>query len=108
MQLTYDVSPRLSLTGVLANLINTCWGGTNAPWTSSNGNVCGYDIVATGAIAPVGNLFNPPGFHGSIIQPFNKFPYAPLLGTFNQNAGTATNFSPKTPFQFYVTANIKI
>ena len=42
LQLTYDVSPRLSLTGVLANIVNTCWGGTKAPWTSDNGNVCGY------------------------------------------------------------------
>ena len=108
MQLTYDVSPRLSVTGVLANLVNTCWGGTKAPWTSSNGNVCGYDVVAQGLVNPVGNIFNPPGFNGSIVQPFNKYPYAPLLGTFNQNSGTSTNVSPKTPFQFYITANVKI
>jgi hypothetical protein len=108
LQLTYDVSPRLSVTGVLANIVNTCWGGTKAPWTSSNGNVCGYNIVAEGGVAPIGNIVNPPGFHGSIVQPFNKYPYAPLLGNFNQDSGTATNFSPKTPFQFYVTANVKI
>ena len=46
MQLTYDVSPRLPLTGVLANIFNTCWGGTKAPWTSANGNVCGYATSA--------------------------------------------------------------
>jgi len=108
LQLTYDVSPRLSLTGVLANLVNTCWGGTKAPWTSSNGNVCGYNIVAYGAVAPVGNIVNPAGFNGSIVQPFNRYPYAPLLGVFNPDSGSATNFSPKTPFQFYITANVKI
>ncbi|HEY1653631.1 MAG TPA: TonB-dependent receptor [Candidatus Tumulicola sp.] len=104
LQLTYDVSPRLSLTGVLANLVNTCWGGTKAPWTSTNGNVCGYAAGGFGSeIFPVGNFANPAGFHGSIVQPLVKYPYNPLFGPFNQDGN-----STKTPFQFYVTANIKI
>ncbi|MGA8534829.1 MAG: TonB-dependent receptor [Candidatus Tumulicola sp.] len=104
LQLTYDVSPRLSLTGVLANLVNTCWGGTKAPWTSDNGNVCAYSSGGFGSeIFPVGNQFNPAGFHGSIIQPVVKYPYSPLFGPFNQDGN-----STKTPFQFYVTANIKV
>jgi len=104
LQLTYDVSPRLSLTGVLANLVNTCWGGTKAAWTSSNGNVCGYTAGGfAGAILPVGNAYNPAGFNGSIVQPLVKYPYNPLFGPFNQDGN-----STKTPFQFFVTANIKI
>ncbi len=104
LQLTYDVSPRLSVVGTLANLVNTCWGGTKAPWTSDNGNVCGYGTGGFGSeIFPVGNQFNPAGFHGSIIQPVVKYPYSPLFGPFNQDGN-----STKTPFQFYVTANIKI
>ncbi len=104
LQLAYDVSPRINVVGVLANLVNTCWGGTQAPWTSSNGNVCGYAAGGfAGAILPVGNAYNPPGFHGSIIQPLVKYPYSPLLGPFNQDGN-----STKTPFQFYVTANVKI
>ncbi len=31
MQLSYDVSPRVQLVGTLANIFNTCWGGTTAP-----------------------------------------------------------------------------
>ena len=27
-QAEYDVSPRITLTAVLANIVNTCWGGT--------------------------------------------------------------------------------
>ena len=104
LQLAYDVSPRINVVGVLANLVNTCWGGTKAPWTSNNGNVCGYAAGGfAGAILPVGNAYNPPGFNGSIIQPLVKYPYSPLLGPFNQDGN-----STKTPFQFYVTANIKI
>ncbi|MBV8372398.1 MAG: hypothetical protein JOY69_03990, partial [Candidatus Eremiobacteraeota bacterium] len=78
--------------------------GTKAPWTSSNGNVCAYNFGGFGSeIFPVGNQYNPAGFNGSIIQPLVKYPYSPLLGPFNQNGN-----STKTPFQFFVTANIKI
>jgi hypothetical protein len=109
LQLTYDVSPRLTLTGVLANIFNTCWGGTKAAWTSSNGNACTYTATPQGGyggeIFPVGNMYNPPGFNGSIIQPIVKYPYSPLFGAFNAPSLTG---SLKTPFQFYLTANIKI
>ncbi len=104
MQLSYDVSPRVQLVGTLANIFNTCWGGTTAPWTSGNGNVCGYTTGGFGSeIFPVGNIYNPAGHNGSIIQPIVKYPYGPLFGPFNQD-GTST----KTPFQFYVTAKIKL
>ncbi|HKU82001.1 MAG TPA: TonB-dependent receptor, partial [Candidatus Tumulicola sp.] len=104
LQLTYDVSPRLSLTGVLANIVNTCWGGTTAAWTSPNHNVCSYTSGGFGSeIFPVGNFYNPAGYTGSLVQPIAKYPYGPLFGPFNQDGN-----STKTPFQFYITANIKI
>lgn len=109
LQLTYDVSPRLSLTGVLANIFNTCWGGTTAPWTSANHNVCSYAVTPQGGyggeIFPVGNIYNPPGHNGSIIQPLVQYPYFPIFGAYNQDSLTG---SEKMPFQFYITANIKI
>jgi hypothetical protein len=111
LQLTYDVSPRISLTGVVANIVNNCWGGsTKVPWYSTDGNVCAYGNVA-GTIYPVapygtpGAVVNPPGMSGSIIQPFRKYPYEP---TFGPSLAAAANTSTKTPIQFYVTANIKI
>ena len=109
LQLTYDVSPRLTLTGVLANIFNTCWGGTKAAWTSSNGNACTYTVTPQGGyggeIFPVGNMYNPAGFNGSIVQPIVKYPYSPLFGAFNAPSNTG---SLKTPFQFYLTATVKI
>ncbi|HEY5425875.1 MAG TPA: hypothetical protein VIJ77_04920, partial [Candidatus Tumulicola sp.] len=104
LQLTYDVSPRLSLTGVFANIFNTCWGGTTAPWTTTNHQVCSYGAGGfIGEINPVGNVFNPAGFNGSIVQPFVKYPYSPVFGPFNQDGNSTV-----TPFQFYITAHIKI
>ncbi|HEY3676422.1 MAG TPA: hypothetical protein VGK84_10575, partial [Candidatus Tumulicola sp.] len=106
-QMSYEVSPRVTLTAVFANLLNTCWGGTQAPWTSPNHNVCAYESGGyEGEVLPVGNTYNPAGFNGSIVQPFVKYPYSPVFGVVNQNTGN--NASLVTPFQMYFTANIRI
>ncbi|HTA39165.1 MAG TPA: TonB-dependent receptor, partial [Candidatus Acidoferrales bacterium] len=110
LQLSYDVSPRVTLTGTLANIFNTCWGGTAEPWTSSNGNVCsyaqqGYQQGYASEIEPIGNMYNPAGFRGSVVQPFLKYPYGAQFGPASANNATG---AIKTPFEFYVTAKIKI
>jgi hypothetical protein len=103
-QLSYQVSPRITLNAVFANILNTCWGGTQAPWTTTNHNVCAYGAGGfAGEINPVGNTANPAGFNGSIVQPFVKYPYSPLFGPFNQNGSSTV-----TPFQMYFTANIRV
>jgi len=53
LQLSYDVSPRVKLTLLGADLFHACFGGTTAPWTTANppSNVtCGY--------APDGGVLN--------------------------------------------------
>ena len=80
LQLNYDVSPRISLKGTLTNIVNTCWGGSVEPWNITDHNVCsyaanGYEQGYAGEIQPVGNMYNPAGFNGSIVQPFAKYPY---------------------------------
>jgi hypothetical protein len=103
LQLSYDVSPRIQLVGTLANIVNGCWGGTKAPWTFTDGNFCSYGIVAGGSIPPIGNAYNPAGYAHSVIQPFQKYPYEPGFGPFNDDGN-----STKTPFQFYISAKIKL
>jgi hypothetical protein len=110
LQLNYDVSPRVTLTGTLANIVNTCWGGTVAPWTVTDGNVCsyaanGYEQGFAGEIQPVGNMYNPAGHPGSIVQPLVKYPYGANFGPASPNNPDG---AMKMPFQFYVTAKIKI
>jgi hypothetical protein len=100
LQLSYDVSPKITLVGTLANLFNSCWGGTSEPWTVSNGKVCSYTYVGEGAIPTVGNVYNP----GSLIQQQVKYPYLASLGSYNDN--NTTNFI--TPFQFYLEARVKL
>jgi TonB dependent receptor len=105
MQMSYEVSPRVSLVGALTNIFNTCFGGTKAAWTSSFGAACSYNISGVGGeINPVGNIYNPAGYAtGSIVQPFRKYPYGVTFGPFNQNGTALIN-----PFNFYVTAKIKL
>jgi hypothetical protein len=114
LQLSYDISPRIQLVGILTNIVNYCWGGSQMPWTFNDGNICAYGNGTSelgGTIYPVapygtpGAIVNPPGYPGSIIQPFRKFPYLPSFGP---ALVSAENFSTKAPIQFYLTANIKL
>lgn len=103
VQLTYDVSQKVTLVGVFANVVNTCWGGTKEPWTLSQSNVCGYGLVNSGGgVAPVGNLYNPPATVAS-YQRLLRYPYGAYPGLVIPN-GNAT----KTPFQFFLEARIKL
>ncbi|HEY8312984.1 MAG TPA: hypothetical protein VIG51_02315, partial [Candidatus Baltobacteraceae bacterium] len=99
VQLSYEVSPKITLIGTFANVVNSCFGGSKAAWTSNNKNVCSYNIVGSGAIPPVGNVYNP----GSTIQPFVKYPYEATLGGVNVDGN-----SLKSPFNFFLEARIKI
>jgi len=87
MQLSYDVSPRVALTLNLANIVNTCTGGTSEPWTRfANHNVCGYLLPGYGAPLPYGsNFYNP----GSTFQPMVQYPYQenPTIQPFNAFLG---------------------
>ncbi len=100
LQLSYNVSPKVTLVGTFANLINKCFGGTKAAWTLSNSSVCSYGIVnGAGAIPPVGNVYNP----GATIQPFVQYPYGAYLGAVNVDGNSTI-----TPFNFYLEARIKL
>ncbi|HLJ84404.1 MAG TPA: TonB-dependent receptor, partial [Candidatus Eremiobacteraceae bacterium] len=87
MQVSYDVSPRVALTLNLANIVNTCTGGTSEPWTRfANHNVCGYTLPGYGAPLPYGsNVYNP----GSTFQPMVQYPYQenPTIQPFNAFLG---------------------
>ena len=92
MQLGYEVSQRVSMTLNLANIVNTCSGGTSEPWTQGASNkVCGYSLpgyaapLPYGSFAPTsaGGIFNPgttpqfqvqfPYQQNPTVQPFNAF-----------------------------------
>jgi hypothetical protein len=90
MQLSYDVNPRVTAVVTLANIFDTCSGGTSAPWRNVAGvasnKVCGWGYLAVNGVGaevnPVGNVFNP----GATVQPWVQYPYSPIFGSLPFNA----------------------
>ena len=99
LQISYEASPKVTLVGTFANVVNTCFGGSKEPWTMKNGNICSYGLVYGGLLPPVGNVFNP----GAAIQGGLAYPYQAALGAVNVDGN-----STKTPFNFYLDARIKL
>lgn len=99
LQLSYDLSPKVSLTLTLANLLSTCFGGQNTPFTYYwSRAVCQYGGLAQ-ALPPVGNVYNP---HDN-VQTFQRYPYEPGFGTYND-----LNDSTVAPFAAYFGVRFKI
>jgi hypothetical protein len=81
-QISYDITPRISAVLTMSNLVDTCFGGTKAAWTSAPGipsnKVCEYQAGWAGVgFPPVGNIYNPPF---SNVQPFRQQAYYPYYG----------------------------
>jgi hypothetical protein len=102
-QLTYDVTPKLSVVATFANILDTCFGGSKEPWTQnvvgiSNGNkVCNFDsgpLYSLG-VPPTGNNYNP----GTPSQPILAYPYQALFG----DAAI-----PSTPFNAFIDFRLRI
>ncbi|HEY7995115.1 MAG TPA: hypothetical protein VID24_12960, partial [Candidatus Eremiobacteraceae bacterium] len=94
MQISYDVSQRVTMQLNLANIINQCSGGTAEPWTAGASNkTCGYVLPGYGAPLPYGSyapksaggIFNP----GVTPQQIVQFPYQqnPTIAPFNAFLG---------------------
>ena len=84
-QLSYAASPRVSFTLNVANIVNSCFGGSVEPWTkdapkatcgggTAGNGAGGYNQPGYNAPLPYGaNIYNP----GSTFQPMVEFPYQP-------------------------------
>ncbi|HZZ64060.1 MAG TPA: hypothetical protein VFE17_01050, partial [Candidatus Baltobacteraceae bacterium] len=95
LQISYDVSPKVTLQLVAANLWNTCFGGSKEPWDQNHQVGCWY----TSAIYS-GNFYNP----GNPMQTAFQYPYTPTFGNvFQQTYGAAAN-----PFNLYLNAQVKL
>jgi hypothetical protein len=101
LRINYDLTPRISLTVTLANLIQTCFGGQTTKFTYlQGGNVCLYtNLVGGPSSPPVGNAYNP---HDN-VQTFLRYPYEPYFGTYNDLSSSLTQ-----PFNAFFSVNVKI
>ncbi len=103
LQVSYDVSPKITLVGTVANLVNSCFGGTKRAWTIDDRNICSYGINnSAGVIPPETNVYNPTAaFAGT--QRLVQYPYGAYLGGVNVDGS-----STKNPLNLYLEARIKI
>lgn len=92
-QMSYDLNPRLSAVLTLANLVDSCSGGTKAAWTNPIGipqnKICSYGGGYAGVgLPPVGNAYNPAaGVNPMLnVQPFARNSYTPGIGSLPFNA----------------------
>ncbi len=101
LRIAYDVSPKISLTLTLANLLQTCFGGQTTGFTyMQSSGVCLYTNLNGGPNSPpVGNAYNP---HDN-IQTFLRYPYEPYFGTYNDLSSSLTQ-----PFNAYFSIRVKI
>ncbi|MBV8343809.1 MAG: TonB-dependent receptor [Candidatus Eremiobacteraeota bacterium] len=101
LQLGYELSPRVSLTVTLANLLQTCFGGQHTAFTYywSNSTCLYTNLIGGPTTPPVGNAYNP----GANVQTFLRYPYEPYFGTYNDQTS-----SLNTPFNAYVSVKLKI
>jgi len=111
LQITYDVSPKVRLTVLGANLFHSCFGGTSEPWTSAyppSYAFCGYfpaGGVLNSTLYP-GNFYNGTGIGdrkaNGASTPFTQS-YIPL-GT---NTFGAIGGAPP-PINVYFNAQVRI
>jgi hypothetical protein len=97
LAIQYDASSRVSYQLNLANIVDTCFGGSKEPWTISNSHVCLYSTTP-GFIPPTGNFYNP----GTPMQTIVQFPYTAYASAPNGFAGYTT------PFQAELNVTLKL
>jgi len=86
--LTYDVSPNVRASFVLANIYNRCSGGTSTPWSAAwppGRSICAYgnNGFAPSPIAPHGGFYNGSGpndtaANGVALNPYIAHTYQPI------------------------------
>lgn len=100
LRISYDLTPRITATVTMANLLNTCFGGQHTAFTYYWSNqVCSYGAVMGGYVPPVGNEYNP----GDNVQTALKYPYMPVFGTYNDLSSSELN-----PFSIYFDLKVKL
>lgn len=85
---TYDISPKIRATAILANIWTHCSGGTATPWTAAfppGNSICQYGSngFAPSPIAPFGGFYNGSGpndiaANGVALNPYLAHTYVPI------------------------------
>jgi len=105
VQLGYELSPRVKVNAILANLVNACFGGSSEPWSKQyppNSYTCGYQSN----FYYVSNFYNgvspnDRGANGVPLNPAFKQSFTPAYADTNA-------FVLPNPFNAYLQFNISL
>jgi hypothetical protein len=106
VQLSYDISPKVSATLTLANIYHHCFGGSSEPWTKGwsapSNYVCGYDAPGANYVSNFYNGTSPTDKAANGTTPYNwqMTPYIP-------SSGNDAAYAP-APFNAYLQLQIKL
>jgi Carboxypeptidase regulatory-like domain/TonB dependent receptor len=105
LSMSYDISPRIKVTAMLANLVNACFGGSSEPWTKQfppNSYTCGY-IPNYYYVSNFYNGTSPndKGANGVTMNPAFASSYIPAYADTN-------SYVLPNPFNAYFSINVKI
>jgi hypothetical protein len=86
--LTYDISPKIRATAIVANIWNHCSGGSSTPWTAAfppGNSICAYGSngFAPSPISPNGGFYNGSSpndvaANGVALNPYLAHTYVPI------------------------------
>ncbi|MGA7355832.1 MAG: TonB-dependent receptor [Candidatus Cybelea sp.] len=101
LQIAYAISPRMTASVTLANLLQTCFGGQHTPFTYywSNSTCLYTNLIGGPFTPPVGNAYNP----GANVQTFLRYPYEPAFGVYNDQTSSLAE-----PFNAYFSLKVSI
>jgi hypothetical protein len=110
LQLSYDVSPRIKVTALGANLFHTCFGGSSTPWTAAippGYAVCGYSAAGASLNPTIypSNFYNGTGIYdyaANKVHPLYTQSYYPT----SFNNGSIGGAPP--PVNLYINAQVRI
>ena len=105
LQMSYDVTPRVKISLLMANLVNACFSGTPTAWSGQyppNSYTCGY----VGNSYYVSNFYNGTSpndvkANGTALNPAFRQPFIPAWADSNA-------FVIPGPFNAFVQASVKI
>jgi hypothetical protein len=105
LSLHYDVSPRISATAIVANLVNACFGGSATPWTAANppsSKICGYSPNPF----YIANFYNgtSPNDRAANGVPLNPY----FAQSFSPSYGDNNSFNYPLPLNVYITLQVKL
>ncbi len=105
LQLNYQLTPKVSLNLIATNLVNSCFGGSNTPWSrqyAPSSTVCGY----ISNYFYVSNFWNGSGpndraANGVALNPYFAQPFVPAYGDTN-------SYNYPLPFQLFLSLQVKL